>query len=87
MKKTRLFFYGVIFLAALSGLFSTRAVSGHASMKGVSHSQVVHQVPMGSSRSNLRFDCLVSADGQSSFTASRWSGGPKGQRSTQRRTC
>jgi hypothetical protein len=76
MKKIRLFFHGVIFLAVLSGLFSVRTVSGHASMKGVSHFQVVHQIPAGSSRPNLRFDCLAAADGQSSFIDSRWSGGP-----------
>ena len=45
MKKIRLFFYGVIFLAVLSGLFSARTVSGYASIKGVSHSEVVHHIP------------------------------------------
>jgi ligand-binding sensor domain-containing protein len=45
MKKIRLFFYGVIFLGVLGGLFSPRAASGQASMKGVSHSEVVHYIP------------------------------------------
>ena len=38
MKKIRLFFHGLIFLAVLSGLFSARTASGHASMKDISYS-------------------------------------------------
>jgi ligand-binding sensor domain-containing protein/signal transduction histidine kinase len=45
MKKTRFFFYGVIFLGVLGGLFSARAVFGHVSMKAVSQSEVIHQIP------------------------------------------
>jgi signal transduction histidine kinase/ligand-binding sensor domain-containing protein len=45
MKKTKLFFYGVIFLGVLGGLFSTRAASGHTPMNFDSHSEVVHQNP------------------------------------------
>jgi ligand-binding sensor domain-containing protein/nitrate/nitrite-specific signal transduction histidine kinase len=46
MKKTRLFFYTAIFLAVLSGLCRARTASGHVSMKDVSHSQVVRQIPI-----------------------------------------
>ena len=37
MKKIRLFFRGVIFLAILSGVFTARTAFGHASMQGVSY--------------------------------------------------
>lgn len=65
MKKISLFFYGVVFLAVLSGLFNTRTAIGHASMKGVPQSPVARQLLPVSSQPNLRFDCLAAADGLS----------------------
>lgn len=81
MKKIRIFFYGVIFLMFLGGLFSARTVSSYASMKGVSHSQIDRQIPAISSRPNLRFDDLAATDGHSSFSDSQWSENPKELRS------
>ena len=76
MKKIRLFFHGVIFLAVMSGLFSARTASSHASRQGVSHSQVVHQVPAAVASqgpqtpedlppASIRFDRITIAEGLS----------------------
>jgi ligand-binding sensor domain-containing protein len=50
MKKIRLFIYGMVFLAVLSGLFSARTAFGHSSMKGISNSEVVVQIPEDGAR-------------------------------------
>ena len=78
MKKIRLFFYGVIFLAVLSGLFSARTASGLTPMKGVSHSEGVHQIPSPPTTASqspstpedlpstsIRFERITIADGLS----------------------
>lgn len=61
MKKVRLFFHEMIFLAVLRGLFSAGTKSRYAFMKSVPNSLVLHQVPAGSYRPNLRLDCLAAA--------------------------
>jgi signal transduction histidine kinase/ligand-binding sensor domain-containing protein len=76
MKKTRLFFYGVIFLVVFAGLLSAKAASGHAFIKGVSYSDVVHQIPAAVTSQipptpedlfppSIRFDRITIAEGLS----------------------